>query len=67
MGNVTHVSLRQLNHGVGVNLSSEVQELLRLKAIEYGITPQEIADEACAELTSYVDCGQRIEEYVKSL
>ena len=69
MENVVFVFTRKRNCNIGLNLSEQVQQLLRQKADEYGVTPQVIADQACAELYSIsaYDCEKAIEEYAQSL
>ncbi len=63
MTNVTHVRCNWYSYGV--NLSEAVQELLREKAALYEVTPQDIANDACAK-TSY-PTAEIIENYARSL
>ena len=63
--NVTHVKSPFGRHLVGVNLSEEVQALLRQKALAYGVSPQKIADQAWQEARTESD--DDIRKYAESL
>lgn len=62
MANVTHV--RWHGYLYGVNFSEAAQALLREKAALYGVTPQQIADDACVNASC--PKAETIEEYVRS-
>lgn len=50
---VTYVRLPKRDASYGLSLSDEVQKLLVKKANEYGVTPQEIINDACKEVSLF--------------
>ena len=70
MEKVTYFFSKHFNTRITLYLSDEVQILIQQKAVQYGVTPQQIVDDAGASLTSVganVDCEKVIEDYVRSL
>jgi len=69
MDRVTHVHVCPIKghrgYLYGVNLPDELQQQLQSKAAEYGLTPQEIADDACHK-TAYPS-AKVIEAYLKTI
>ena len=64
---VTTVKTSLYHAGVKVSLSEQVQALLREKAPQYGVTPQEIANQACEAINNVSLFEEVIRRYAEAL